>query len=409
MSSLQPKNHAEYLQLLNEVAAKDYPYPDGRFSGRGIVVCAGGERYFTNAYVCVNILRMLGCNLPVQFWHLGPNEMTDEMREIVKPLGVECVDAYEVRKQYPVRTLHGWELKPFAIIHSPFAEVLALDADNVAVRNPEVLFDTPEYQKTGAIFWPDYGRLAQTRLIWELTGIPYRDEPEFESGQLVVDKRRGWKALQITMHLNEYSNHYYNHVHGDKETFHLAWRKIEQEYSMPPYGIHSLAATMCQHDFYGQRIFQHRNMRKWQLNGHNEPVSDFMFEGECLRFIDELRGKWSAALKSPQDDPEFSKLEQLICAQQFYTYYRVGYDQRVIQLMPNHRICSNTSSECLEHTWAIAGTAAEPKLVFVHDNQIFCSLTYSGAGMFRGQWHHYEKMPIFMAPAPVSPIINSQQ
>lgn len=404
----EPKNHAEYLQLLNDVAAKDHAYPGDKFSGRGIVISAGGERYFTNAYVCVNILRMLGCNLPIQFWHLGPAEMTDEMREIVKPLGVECIDAYEVRKEYPVRTLNGWELKPFAIIHSRFEEVLALDADNVAALNPEFLFDTPEYQKTGAIFWPDYGRLGKARLIWELTGVSYRDEPEFESGQIIVDKRRCWKALQVTMHLNEYSNHYYNHVHGDKETFHIAWRKIEQEYSMPERGIHSLAGTMCQHDFYGQRVFQHRNMRKWQLNGRNDAVNDFMHEAECLRFVDDLRSQWSAALKS-SNDPAFAALISNICAQQFYTYYRVGYDQRVLQLLPNNRICSDSRSDCLEHTWAIAGTPAAPQLVFVHENRALCTLRPVGAGMFYGQWNMFEKMPVFLAPAPVPALTLSEQ
>src|SRR6185369_13685961 len=120
--------------------------------------------------------------LPVQFWHLGAREMNPYMKSLVAPLGVECVDALEVRKQRPARILNGWEIKPYAIIHSSFKEVLLLDADNVPVLNPEFLFRTPEFLDTGAIFWPDYGKLAPTRKIWKLCGVEYRHEPEFETG-----------------------------------------------------------------------------------------------------------------------------------------------------------------------------------------------------------------------------------
>ena len=48
------------------------PYPADRFSGRGIVICAGGARLLTGAWVTINILRRtLGCTLPIQVWHLG--------------------------------------------------------------------------------------------------------------------------------------------------------------------------------------------------------------------------------------------------------------------------------------------------------------------------------------------------
>ena len=62
--------------------------------------------------------------------------------------------------------------------------------------------------------------------------MPARDEPAFETGQIVVDKRRCWAELQLTMHFNEWSDFYYQHVHGDKETFHLAWRKLELPFAM---------------------------------------------------------------------------------------------------------------------------------------------------------------------------------
>ena len=67
------------------------------------------------------------------------------------------------------------------------------------------------------------------------------------------------------MHLNEHSDFYYQYVHGDKETFHMAWRMLGQEYAMVPHPLHPLEGTMCQHDFEGRRVFQHRNMLKWSV------------------------------------------------------------------------------------------------------------------------------------------------
>jgi len=230
---------------------KILPYP-GNFQGRGIVICAGGVTCFTNAWVCINMLRRLGCTLPIQIWHLGEQEMDSQMRSLVAPLDVECVDAYELRKQHPARILGGWEVKPYAILHCSFREVMLLDADNVPVLDPEFLFETPQYLETGAIFWPDRGRFSASNPIWNICGVPYQDEPECETGQIVVDKARCWEPLKLAMWYNENSDFYYRYQHGDKDTFHLAFRKLDKSYAMPSRGIDSIEDTFCQHDFKGE-------------------------------------------------------------------------------------------------------------------------------------------------------------
>ena len=284
-----------YQERLAAVVAAGHPYPAERFSGRGVVICAGGRRYFTCAWVNIHMLRRSGCTLPVEVWYLGPEEMTPAMKALLAPLGVRFVDGREVRKDHPVRILNGWELKPYAIIHSRFREVLYLDADNMVCANPEYLFDTPPYRETGAIFWPDFGRLGRRHEIWQICEIGGNEELEFESGQIVVDKARCWKALQVTMHLNEYSDFYYRYIWGDKETFHMAWRKLRQPFAMPSRGIDGLPGVMCQHDFEGRRIFQHRSLRKWTLDGDNPATEQFLFEAECLALLEALRHSWSAS------------------------------------------------------------------------------------------------------------------
>jgi hypothetical protein len=266
--------------------------------GRGIVIGGGGLGYFTCAWVCIHQLRRLGCTLPIQLWYLGPRELDSRMRSLVAPLGVECVDALEVRRRHPARSLDGWPLKPYSVLHSPFREVLLLDADNVPVVNPEFLFDTPEFRETGAIFWPDRGRMKPADLPWKVFGVPFRDEPEFESGQIVVDKEKCWRPLRLAMWFNEHSDFYYQIVHGDKDTFRFAWHRLGQAYAMPPRPMREIDSTFCQHDFSGRLLFQHRNENKWNYRRENKRIAGFQFEEDCLNDVRRLRSIWDGKIGS---------------------------------------------------------------------------------------------------------------
>ncbi len=292
---------AEYQVMAENALRSTHPLQPGhRKHNRGIVICAGGDKYFTCAWIATRILRRLGCKLPIEFWHLGPQEMTAEMKSLAEGvLEVKCVDAYEVRKKHPVRTLNGWELKCYAIIHTAFREVLLLDADNIVVKDPTFLFRAREYKKTGAIFWPDVGSLGPERDIWEITDVPYNSEPDFESGQIVVDKERCWYALNLAMHYNEHSDFYYQHIYGDKDTFRFAFLKTRTPFSMPPRRIEVIDGTLCQHDFRGRRVFQHR-IKKWSLRGKNKPTDGFLHEAECLAALDELRALWPSGYQADE-------------------------------------------------------------------------------------------------------------
>lgn len=288
------ESDCKHYQYLQEQAITSIPaYPASRFKGRGVVIPGGGLKYFPCAWVCINMLRnVLNCNLPIELWYLGEREMDEHMIAWMEELKVECINAMDFLEIYPVRRLNGWELKPYAIIHSRFEEVIFIDADNVPLIDPVALFDQEPYQQTGAIFWPDYGRLGPERAIWKICDLIYQDEPEFETGQMVLHKEKVWNALQLTMHYNEHSEFYYRYVNGDKETFHMAWRKLNLDYSMPAFPLFPLTDTMCQHDFDRNIIFQHRNMDKWNLSGPNKRIEGFVHETACLGFLEKLRIKW---------------------------------------------------------------------------------------------------------------------
>jgi hypothetical protein len=95
----------------------------------------------------------------------------------------------------------------------------------------------------------------------------------------VVDKARCWKALQVAMHFNEESDFYYRHFLGDKETFHLAWRKLEQPCALPNRPAELRFSVLFQYDHDGKLLFQHRNGPKWQLGKENQSIPGFMHGG----------------------------------------------------------------------------------------------------------------------------------
>jgi len=289
-----------YREMLDQFLRSIPAFPEHRFQGRGIVLCGGGTVYFPCIWVCIRMLRSFGCTLPIELWYRGPREMTDEMKALLEPYDVVCRDSFAVAREFPVRRLDGWELKPYAILNSRFAEVLYIDADNVVVRNPEFLFDTVLYADTGALFWQDLPNDTSALSYlkdnaWDLLDLPFRDEPPFESGQLLVDKRRCWRPLQLTLHLNEHSDYYYTAFFGDKDTFHLAWRKVEQEYSLNPHvpGVLSAQRALVQFDPDGKRLFQHRCNAKWTITERNLRIPGFLYEEECLALLQELQDRWS--------------------------------------------------------------------------------------------------------------------
>jgi hypothetical protein len=109
---------------------------------------------------------------------------------------------------------------------------------------------------------------------------------------MLVDRRRCGRVLALALWFNGHSDLFYRYLHGDKETFRLAFRRLRQAYSLISHPIHPLACTMCQHDPDGRRLFQHRNGDKWSLHNPNRRVPGFWHESECRRHLARLRTLW---------------------------------------------------------------------------------------------------------------------
>jgi hypothetical protein len=398
---------ARYRDLLEAALRSPAPFPEGRFSGRGIVLCAGGDVYFPCAWVCIGVLRRLGCTLPIELWYRGRREMTEEMAALVEPLGVTCVDAYPVVRRHPYRRLDSWELKPFAIAWSRFAEVLYLDADNVPLRDPAFLFDSAAYGEAGALFWPDRYAGPGTgiewlkREAWEACGVPYRPEPEIEAGQLLIDKRRSWRALAMTLHLNEHSDYYYAFFLGDKDTFHLAWRRTETAYALVPWRPRTLGRSevIVQHDPEGAPLFQHRNGSKWSLTRANPSIPGFRDEDACLEVLAGLRGRWAPPVRALPDafTPGEARWYRELCAARHFVYAVEGGAARRMELCPDFRIGAGAGE--MEVGWMIEDDVdGGPLLSLRNANAPTCFLRPDGDGGWGGRWLVYHRSRVTLRP-----------
>jgi hypothetical protein len=395
---------------LAAAAAENPPFPEGRFAGRGIVICAGGARMFTCAYVAIGLLRRtLGCSLPIEVWHLGPEELGPPMRGLLEELGAETVDAFHVARRHPVGRLGGWELKTYALLNSRFAEVLLLDADNVPVRDPAFLFDRDEFQDTGAMFWPDIVRLARGNPIWAVSGLPPRDGPSFESGQVVLDKRRCWRALTLAHWMNQRSQSFYDIIHGDKDTFLIAWSMLGQPHHLVRHQPKLIQWTMCQRDPDGAVLFQHRNEVKWILHGDNPAIEGFRWQDECLALLRALAARWDGRIfNPPARSAEARRLEREAARIRHYRFTRVSSDERPIELLGDHRIGEGAGEG--QFNWHVADGEDGPEMILEGEGRRSCALRLSPAdGTWRGRLAHDGRMPVEVAPAPrgAAPVIGS--
>ena len=178
------------------------PYPEDQFLGRGIIMLAGGK-YSEFAATALGMLRAVGSTLPVELWMKDRTEETEGWCAELEKDGVACQRLQDYMDMSAL--VHPYQWKVFVMLFSSFEEFIFLDADDMPIRNPDVIFDSDAYRDHGAILWPDYWKNSGSTWLPYIIGISddeskmLEGERTVESGQLVWDKRRHWKVR--TTHL----------------------------------------------------------------------------------------------------------------------------------------------------------------------------------------------------------------
>ncbi|KAJ3103082.1 hypothetical protein HDU96_009406 [Phlyctochytrium bullatum] len=222
---------------------KVHGLPEIHTGRRGIVINSRGDARDVHLLrFTLASLRRVGCYLPVEVWMFRDEASSASVAEIEtmsmanQTVVVRFGD--DERLFAPVTKekgdLEGYHLKFAAALNSGFEEILMMDSDVMALKNPEELFETEGYKETGTLFWPDYWKTSAKNPAWEWTDTPCRDEWEQESGMLLLHKRRTWRPLLLAHYLNRSlaARRFHAFLFGDKDLFRFSWHAVRQPFNM---------------------------------------------------------------------------------------------------------------------------------------------------------------------------------
>jgi putative mannosyltransferase len=360
-------------------------FPEKRFAGRGIVICAGGQRYFTCAWILIWLLRHVHqTKLPVQVWHLGRQELSEAMQLLLEEQGVEIVNAETVLQRHPATIAGAWPLKPYAIANSRFREVIFLDADTVPLADPAVIFDFDLYREAGLLFWPDVIDLRQSNPLWTTLELEPRNCISFDSGVLAIDKARGWTLLDMTILLNEHWREAYKYLHGDKDTFLLAGILTGLPHGKIPHRPFMVDGDLIQRDPNGDPLVHHRNGSKWKLFGENRPPILPALAPYCQQAIAELRSRWNGVIFHPPERSERAREEEAMLIERRYFSYATGATVRRLELRPGGVIGDGRTD--VEQHWAVVERDGTPMLQFYSGSRLVVALAPQADGSWCGEF-----------------------
>lgn len=243
---------------------------------RGIIY-TGLTDHLKNIYQSISAHRALKNNLPIEVW----------MNERDEYLCKNTLEKYlmSVTCKFLSNSVSGFSSKFYALLSTTLTDVLFMDADNIAVRDVNEIFDSKYYKDTGVILWPDlYGNACQddikynndndnnlyinkiinenasfgvdsngytsysNHIIWKahFGGLNWINDRDYahdtEAGQLAIDISRHTGLLELGRKMIEDKGFLKNVVYGDKDIFRLIFLITGEKFYNVPY-IPSMSYT----------------------------------------------------------------------------------------------------------------------------------------------------------------------
>ncbi|KAI8055572.1 mannosyltransferase putative-domain-containing protein [Gilbertella persicaria] len=227
--------------------------------------------------------------LPIEVWHLHDEQPDANIKQELEKLDAHARDLSNLDLIQPITKRRDaekqFQIKAAAIINSAFEQVLYLDSDNVPVQDPTFLFDTPEYQNSGALFWPDFWKTHGENKIFDILDIECQDDWEQESGQMVIHKQKSWLPLQLAWYMQKHSDIYFQFLNGDKDTFKYAWKALDMPYHMVEAFV-GMGGTMSGTRFCGHTMLQYMPASA-ESEEEDEPVLLFV-HSNLLKITDKV-------------------------------------------------------------------------------------------------------------------------
>lgn len=291
--------HKNLVEELDKVL-EDFGDLSKIYKGTGIAIVAGA-RFMPIVTNSLRMLRRTGCSLPVEVFLANQEEYEVQLCEEIFPaLGAECRVLPDVLGKAALRNfpLKGYQFKILSALASSFEHVLLLDADNIAIKDPSVVFKSEVYKKYGYILWPDYWERSTHPEFFNIAGTTLggvRDDvkksdddneppkladlmgsmpnPSTESGQVFVNKSAKFKALLLATYYNLNGPRYYYPLfsqgmmgEGDKETFLAAAVVLKEPVYQVPRHVQAIG-RWYRDSFHGAAMLQFDPIKTYEFYG----------------------------------------------------------------------------------------------------------------------------------------------
>eukprot|EP00727_Mastigamoeba_balamuthi_P011603 m51a1_g7065 hypothetical protein (448) ;mRNA; f:185369-187459 len=266
MASVATMSRAEYEREKGEwramageiLAMREQPQLMAGSEQRGIVLTCSASLFalcFTNVQILLDVLQT---KLPIELWRQRgeltgkqeamlleeasrhPSQLRMRFTEELDGAFGRLFGRFRPLRTGPLSRSKPYHLKVMALVGSAFREVMLLDSDCMAAYDPEFLWRTPQFRETGALFWPDAMSAGRSWPVWDLIGLEPREQRTVESGMVLVNKTRCWRALLACAYMNHRQDFFYRFLYGDKDTFLFAWMGLGAPFHLiefPPLAV----------------------------------------------------------------------------------------------------------------------------------------------------------------------------
>ncbi|ONH65904.1 hypothetical protein BON22_4208 [Cyberlindnera fabianii] len=239
-------------------------------------VYVGGGKFNYLALLALKALRDTGAVYPAEIILPTAADFDVTLCNTMFPiLNARCVVLEEYLPPETKGRVSKYQTKSAALLVNSFQNVLLLDADNMAIKNPDYLFNNAPFTTHGLITWPDMWRRSTSPLFYDIAGIEvdvtkrarnsyehvvkdgnakehgyspdwalsFHDsegavpEASTESGQIMVNKKTHLHTIFLSLYYNFHGPSYFypiltqnSHGEGDKETYITAAHVLGQPY-----------------------------------------------------------------------------------------------------------------------------------------------------------------------------------
>eukprot|EP00798_Chlamydomonas_sp_ICE-L_P031339 gene31339-6489_t len=195
------------------------------------------------------------------------------------PIRLCCQAIFPLPHQLPAGPLSGFAAKPYSLYHTSFQQWVVAE------------------QEHGNLLWPSMRGEWVSNEAYTILGLDYN---KTKSGQLLFDRIKHADVLEHLLWINSYSDVMYRYLHGDKDTFPLAFATAGKAshfrlVPIPPGAMMVWAPNVVvlrrskrrglrdgyklqgvlQHDPFGRPMFLHRTISKFWFGSSPPFITTF--------------------------------------------------------------------------------------------------------------------------------------